>query len=227
MTKGKNDIRRTVLILVCVVAVMAGAVVSKIWLTSDSSPVTAQTNTPLSAQSLNDLQESGVFVKQQPKTLADFELTDEQGQSFDNKDFEGQWSLVFLGFTHCPDICPTTLALFKKLHASGPDRPLSAVQYVLLSADPERDTPEKLADYLNYFDKDFVGLTGSVADTARLAKQLNSLFARVPLDDGDYTIDHSTNIIIINPAGQYYGFIRQPHSYEQIKKAMSAITASN
>jgi protein SCO1 len=228
MTNAKPNIQRTVIILLCVIVVIVGAMVSRILRTPDAVIVAPAPAAQVSSQALSALQESGVFVRPQAKTLAAFELTDEQGQPFGNQQFEGQWSLVFLGFTHCPAICPTTLALFKKLHASasGTDSPLSAVQYVLLSADPERDTAEKLSSYLDYFDKEFVGLTGTVADVDRLAKQLNSLFARVPLVDGDYLIDHSANIMIINPAGQYQGFIRQPHSVEQIKEAMLTITSS-
>ncbi|MEH6358100.1 MAG: SCO family protein [Pseudomonadales bacterium] len=226
MTNAKRNIQRTVIILLCVIVVIVGAMVARILRTPDSTDVAPAPSVQVNAQTLTALQESGVFVRPQAKALAAFELTDEQGQPFTNDRFEGQWSLVFLGFTHCPDICPTTLALFKQLHASGADSPLSAIQYVLLSADPERDTAEKLASYLDYFHKDFVGLTGTVADVAHLAKQLNSLFARVPLADGDYLIDHSANIMIIDPAGKYQGFIRQPHSVEQIKAAMLAITSS-
>lgn len=219
----KLNIQRTVVILLCVMVVIVGAMVSRVLRTPDSADVIQQAVTHNDAQTRKALQENGVFIRPEPKTLAAFELIDEYGQRFGNARFEGTWSLLFLGFTHCPDICPTTLALFKQLQASGSDSPLSAVQYVLLSADPERDTPEKLASYVDYFDTDFVGLTGSVADVDRLAKQLNSLFARVPLENGDYLIDHSANIVIINPAGQYHGFIRQPHSVEQIKAAMDAI----
>jgi len=226
MTNAKSNIQRTVVILLCVIVVIVGAMVSRILRTPDSSEVTKAPSVQESSQSLSALQETGVFVRPQAKALAAFELTDEQGQPFGNNHFKGQWNLVFLGYTHCPDVCPTTLALFKQLHASGPDSLLSAVQYVLLSADPERDTSEKLASYLGYFHKDFVGLTGTVADVDRLAKQLNGLFARVPLEDGDYLIDHSANMMIINPAGQYHGFIRQPHSVEQIKSAMLTIMSA-
>ena len=226
MTNAKSNIQRTVVILLCVIVVIVGAMVSRILRTPDSTEVAQTAPAQQKVQTLNALQESGVFVRPQAKELAAFELTDEYGQPFGKGRFEGQWSLVFLGYTYCPDVCPTTLALFKQLHASGPDSPLSAVQYVLLSADPERDTSAKLAGYVDYFHKDFVGLTGSIADVDRLAKQLNSLFARVPLADGDYLIDHSANIMIINPAGQFHGFIRQPHSVEQITAAMHAITSS-
>jgi len=222
MTKAKPNIQRTVVILLCIIVVIVGAMVSRILRTPDSAAPQA----PDLSQAQEALKKAGVFVRPQAKALASFVLVDEQGQPFGNDRFEGQWSLVFLGYTHCPDVCPTTLALFKQLHANWQDSPLASVQYILLSADPERDTPERLAGYVDYFHKDFVGLTGTVADLDRLAKQLNSLFAKVPMENDDYLIDHSANIVIINPAGQYHGFIRQPHSVEQINAAMQTITAA-
>jgi len=134
--------------------------------------------------------------------------------------------LVFLGYTHCPDVCPTTLSLFKQLHTGWENTELEKLQYVLLTADPERDTPEHLREYLKFFDEGFIGVTGSVVDIAALAKQLSSLFARVPQENGDYLVDHSTNIMIINPAGEYHGFLRSPHAVEQIKSIMEAVSAA-
>lgn len=221
--KVRTNIQRTVVILLCIIVVIVGAMVSRVLRAPDTSSSSAAQDV---TQIRSTLQKTGVFVRPQPQALSAFELTDEHNQPFGNERFEGQWSLVFLGYTYCPDVCPTTLALFKQLHASESGGPLSAVQYVLLSADPERDTPGRLADYVGYFHRDFVGLTGTVADVASLAKQLSSLFARVPLEDGDYLIDHSANIMIINPAGQYHGFIRQPHSVEQIKAAMQHLIAT-
>ena len=224
MSKKKTNIQRTVVILLCVMVVLVGAVVSRILKTTDSAsePASAQ----LSATQRAELQRQGVFVRPEPQTLAAFRLSDEQAQVFDNARFEGQWSLVFLGYTYCPDICPTTLALFKQLQAGWVGSKLDGIQYVLLSADPERDTSARLAEYVHYFHADFVGVTGSVAAVDGLAKQLNSLFARVPVDNGnDYLIDHSANIMIINPAGQYHGFIRPPHSQQQIKAAMETLIA--
>jgi len=226
MTKAKNpNVQRTVVILLCIIVLFVGAMVSRILRTPESidemSPPQVQSVTAIQ----QTLQQSGVFVRPQPRVLDDFTLSDEQGQPFSNDRFEGQWNLVFLGFTHCPEICPTTLALFKTLHESWQASDLSTMQYVLLSADPERDTSARLAEYLDNFHSDFVGLTGTIADVDRLAKQLNGLFAKMQMDEG-YMMDHSTNIMIINPAGQYHGFIRPPHSVEQIQAAMQAISSS-
>lgn len=216
----RSNVRRTVVILLCIMVVFVGATVSRILRTPDAG-------VPQVAPDRAELQELGVFIHPVPRLLQPVEVINEQGQPFTTTDFIGRWNLIFLGYTHCPDICPTTLALFKQLRAGWQTGELARIRYVLLSADPERDTPQRLRDYLAFFHPDFVGLTGRVEDVDQLAKQLSSLFAKVPQADGDYLVDHSANIMIINPAGQYVGFIRPPHSVKQIKRAMEMLAAAN
>jgi len=218
--KAKANIQRTVVILLCVMVVFVGAAVSRILRSSDANETIA------AGLDIAALQQQGVFIRPQPKALKSFQLEGADGHAFTQDNFIGQWSLVFLGYTHCPDVCPTTLGLFKQLHAGWQNTELADLQYVLLSADPERDTPERLHEYLKFFNEDFVGVTGSVAEMAGLAKQLSSLFARVPQESGDYLVDHSANIMIINPAGQYHGFIRSPHVVEKIKSIMGAVSVA-
>lgn len=221
MSTKNRGVQRTVVILLCVMVVFVGAAVSRILRSPDSvEPQQASVN-------VEALQQQGAFIRPEPKALNDFLLTGADGQPFTQENFAGQWGLVFLGYTHCPDICPTTLSLFKQLDAGWQQAELANIQYVLLTADPERDTPERLQQYLQFFNEGFVGVTGGVAEVAGLAKQLNGLFARVPQENGDYLVDHSANIVIINPEGQYYGFIRPPHSVQQIKSIMEAVTAVN
>ena len=220
MTKKNAGVQRTVVILLCIMVLFVGAAVSRILRSPDSAePQQASVNVEV-------LQQQGAFVRPEPKALKSFLLTSADGQPFTRDNFAGQWGLVFLGYTHCPDICPTTLSLFKQLHRNWQETELANIQYVLLTADPERDTPERLYEYLQFFNEGFVGVTGEVADVAELAKQLNGLFARVPQENGDYLVDHSANIVIINPAGQYHGFIRPPHSVEQIKQIMEAVSGA-
>lgn len=221
MIKTNRGVQRTVIILLCIMVVFVGAVVSRILRSSESA------ETQQVVVNVEALQQQGAFIRPEPKALKNFLLTGTDGQPFTREDFTGQWGLVFLGYTHCPDICPTTLSLFKQLNADWQQTELANIQYVLLTADPERDTPERLQQYLQFFNEGFVGVTGEVAGVADLAKQLNGLFARVPQENGDYLVDHSANIVIINPEGQYYGFIRPPHSVQQIKSIMEAVTAVN
>lgn len=212
----QRNVRRTVVILLCVIVVFVGAAVSRILRSPDVS------------LSPEEMQQLGVFVKTEPKELKPFALMDHQRQLFDGKRLQGQWSLIFLGYTSCPDVCPTTLALFKQLRASWQDSELAdQVQYVLLTADPERDTVARLAGYMNYFNDEFIGVTGSVESIYRVTLELDSIFAKVPVNDGtDYLMDHSANIVIINPAGRYHGFFRAPHDLAKMKTAMEAVVAA-
>lgn len=217
--------QRTVIILLCVMVVLVGASVSRILRSPEPAEVAAET----AGQTIDfsALQQQGAFIRPEPRVLGDAQLIDAEGQRFTVESLRGQWSLVFLGYTYCPDICPITMGLFKQLHAQWQGTVLADTQFVLLSADPERDRPEKLRDYLQFFNEDFIGVTGSVDAVAAFAKQLNALFARVPQENGDYLIDHSANIMLINPAGQFHGFIRPPHSVEQIKQVLETVAAAN
>jgi Uncharacterized protein SCO1/SenC/PrrC, involved in biogenesis of respiratory and photosynthetic systems len=159
-----------------------------------------------------EMREYGAMVLSTPRRFSDFSLVDHQGGDFTKAQLLGKWTLVFFGFTHCPDICPTTLATLNKVIAPMDDAEKDKIQVVLLSVDPERDTTEKLAAYVPYFNKDFIGVTGNPFQILSLATQLNTVFNKVPLPNGsdgnDYTMDHSGNIVILNPKGDYHGFFQ-------------------
>lgn len=133
---------------------------------------------------------------------------------FDPALLKGRWSLVFFGFTSCPDVCPTTLQVlseFARHPASGVPEltsrvPAGATQVVFVTVDPERDTPARLKSYLTHFDERFIGLTGSRADLDRFAAQLGA--AAVPSGPG--AIDHSTSIFALDPQGRLAGVMLRP-----------------
>lgn len=133
-----------------------------------------------------------------PRPLPAFTLTDQRGQPFGAERFRGHWSLVFFGFTSCPEVCPTTLALLadvrRQLGAGAPD-------LVFVSVDPERDTPERLAAYLPGFDAGITGLTGNPDALATLAGSLGVLYRRLPGPDGEYMMDHSVAVQVVDPKG--------------------------
>ncbi len=133
---------------------------------------------------------------------------------------------MFFGFTHCPDICPTTMAAAAKMYAELDAGEKEQVQIVLVSLDPERDTTEKLAQYVPYFNSDFVGATGNQYVLLKLATELNVAFSKVELENGDYTIDHSGNMILINPYGHYHGFFRPPFVERDMRIALRSIMAT-
>lgn len=146
-----------------------------------------------------------------PRALPDFTLTNANGQSLTQADWRERWTVVFFGFTHCPDICPNTLTVFKQawttLEAQGKT---ARLRFDFISVDPQRDTPEQLARYIGFFHKDFVAATGSDAELTRLTRALGLVYAQVPDEQGGYTVDHSASVVIIDPAGRLVGLFRPP-----------------
>jgi protein SCO1/2 len=131
-----------------------------------------------------------------------FKLTDQNGRTVTEADFKGKPFLVFFGFTHCPDICPTALfdmsEVFRRL---GPDA--DKVNAIFISVDPARDTPEKLKDYLQSFHERISALTGSQADVDAVTKAYKAYAKRVPLEGNDYTMDHSAIVYLMDKNGRF------------------------
>lgn len=133
-----------------------------------------------------------------------FTLTDESGERVTDKDFRGRYTLVFFGFTGCPDICPASLqliaAVLDNLGAKA-DR----ITPIFISVDPERDTPQKLAEYTNAFDPRIVGLTGTPEEVAAVAKAYKVYYKKVPNADspGNYGMDHTSILYVMGPDGSY------------------------
>jgi len=176
------------------------------------------------------LREQGVFILPRPREISPFTLEAHTGEPFTLADLEGKWTFAFFGFTNCPDICPTTMAVMGQARrALGDD----AFQGILVSVDPERDTASVLGDYATAFAPDFIGVRGDSAEVAALAEQVNVAFAKVPLlrDDGSpdpdsYLVDHSANIVIINPRGHYHAFIKYPQQADTITAAYQSLSAN-
>lgn len=160
--------------------------------------------------SLAETRANGLFLFDTPRDVGDFSLTDHRGQSFARDDLKDRWTLIFFGFTHCPDICPTTMAELAELKSQLADTEASDARVVMLSVDPARDTPDRLAQYVPYFHPDFIGVTGEFADILSVAQRLNAPFRKVSEPDGGYQMEHSANVMLMNPRGDYHGFFRAP-----------------
>jgi protein SCO1 len=135
---------------------------------------------------------SGTWLPQ-AKPLGAFELTDSDGRPFTQRDLAAAPSLVFFGFTHCPDVCPTTLTKLAQIVRRAA---LPGLRVLFVSVDPPRDTPAVLATYVHAFDPRFQGLTGTPAAIARLAANFGVAVNRVELPGGDYTMDHSAVVFL-------------------------------
>ena len=156
-----------------------------------------------------------------PRKIAMPALQQANGESFDMASLTGKWSLLFFGYTNCPDICPTTLmtvaAAKKKFEQEDEVFP----QVVFISVDPERDDVSMLADYVSYFDKDFIGATGEENLLRSITIQMNSSFMVEPSENASrYMVGHSLNLILINPDVELVAILRAPHTVKSILAAV-------
>lgn len=160
--------------------------------------------------------ESGTWLAP-PRPLPDFRLLDQDGAAVGPAALRGRWNLVFFGFTHCPEACPTTLALLgnvrRGLAASLPAPQVPSI--VLVSVDPERDTPAVLKAYLEGFGPGFAGLTGDPDAVRSFATALGVPYRKIPME-GDYMMDHSTAIMLVNPSGELAALFAGPHDAEAL-----------
>jgi protein SCO1 len=149
----------------------------------------------------------------QPRALPNIPLLDGSGSAFAAERMRGAPALMFFGFTHCPDICPTTLALLAQLRNSGA---LAQVNVLFVTVDPERDTPEIVGRYAAAFDESFIGLTGSTAAIQQLAEQLGVASARVELPGGGYTMDHSSTLFLFDAAARNVAVFTPPFDAQRL-----------
>ncbi len=219
----KTSTQRQILFVLIAVAVLA--LLFGMWSRHNLTDMPKKSAQPLT---LN----SGTLFPE-PRILSPFKLTASDGQPFTNDSFKGHWSLVFFGFTNCPDLCPTTLSVlnqtYKSLQTAQQD-PMP--QVVFISVDPEQDTNQRITEYLSSFNRNFVGATGSEQQLDRLTKEMNVLYMKVAQpntnanghDEHMYSIDHSGTILVINPQGQLYALFSMPHDAEKIAQDFRTIT---
>jgi len=153
------------------------------------------------------------------KGVSDFQLTGHDGKPFSHDDLRGKWSFAFFGYTHCPDVCPTSLTMLaqvmKRLEKN--DTLDALPQVIFVSVDPERDTPELLEKYVPYFHPDFIGVTGGPQQLLTLTRQLGILYGKSPGDSEDnYLVDHSAAIILFDPDGNFRAVFGAPHDPDLI-----------
>ncbi|AZC21789.1 MULTISPECIES: SCO family protein [Pseudomonas] len=203
--------QKTVFILVAVVALILGLTVNKVLSGKGQGDPTA-------------LIDAGIIMLPQSRTLPAVKMLDQDGQPVVVDELKGKWSLLFFGYTFCPDICPTTLAQLRQIKSELPKEVVDQLQIVLVSVDPNRDTPQQLKQYLGYFDKDFKGLTASsVEDLQKLANAVSIPFIPADTSKANYTVDHSGNLAVIGPDGNQRGFIRAPLNNQKLVAQLPAM----
>jgi protein SCO1 len=208
----QNKKLTTVIILLAMVALTAG-----IWLQQR-------------ILSKRESQLAGGSVFSVAKNIAPFELVDSKGIEFTNANLQGHWSLMFFGFTRCPSLCPTTLAVLSQVYKT-----LSAAKYPILpqvifvSVDPEIDELEDIDEYVAAFDPHFIGVTGDLIQLQQLTNQLGVTFEKVYAENdsahqGKYVINHSGAIIVFNPTGKLHAVLTMPHTADRITKDFRILT---
>ncbi len=162
-------------------------------------------------------QTDGVILDQ-PRLIPEVSMRDHHGERWTPDQFEGDWTLVFFGFTNCPDVCPETMIKMNRvdsqLRANGDVTP---PRVLFVSVDPKRDTPDRLADYVPYFNEDFLGVTGNREDIAKLSEAMGVPFMP-PAEEGadDYLVDHGASLTLVGPDGHIRAFFTTPHDADRI-----------
>lgn len=202
------------LVLIGLSLAFVGAVLVSRTLRDGPSPAMPLEGSQLSATLINDTQ-----------PLPAFSL-DRAGSSFGNADLQGHWTLMFFGYTHCPDVCLTGLATLKdmrdRVRAAGAPPP----QVVFVSVDPARDTPAHLAEFVGFFDPSFIGATGNEDSLAPLVKNLGVHYQRVEGQSKDrYTMDHSTAAFLVDPKGRLKAVFSWPQDAQSMAEDYPKIIA--
>lgn len=202
-------------IIVAAFALIAGVLLSQFL---------SQKNTPLKPPGI----QGAIFPV--AKTIDNFTLTNQMGNQVNLDLFRHNWSLVFVGYTHCPDICPTTMAVMSEVTGYMKEENIEPPQIIFLSIDPERDTAELLKDYVTYFNPDFTGLTGQKTEIDRLTRQLNAVYQKAPglsgkITDDDYLMDHSSALMLMNPDAKLQSVLTAPHTPGTIIESILASQA--
>jgi protein SCO1 len=164
----------------------------------------------------------------QSRGIAPFSLQQSDGTVFDSNELKGRWTLIFLGFTHCPDVCPTTLTELSQAQKTWEALPEGQrPRIVFVSVDPERDTPKITGDYAAYFHKETIAVTADIATLEAFTKSLAMVFAKQPLESGDYTMDHSATISVHDPSGNQVGIISPPLEPKKIAADLIELSTTN
>jgi len=163
--------------------------------------------------------ESGTSLPR-PKDLADFALVDTQGAAATPATLREHPTLVFFGFTHCPDVCPTTLALLANVQKQVA---LPGLKVALISVDPERDTPEQLGKYISSFGGDLIGLTGTPPEIVKATKSFGVASARVDLPGGGYTMDHSATVFALDSAARIVAVFTPPFNSAALSRDVARL----
>jgi protein SCO1 len=160
-----------------------------------------------------------------PRAVPAFTLAQANGQPLTLDSWRGHWNVAYFGYTSCPDVCPTTLAMFKQAWKDlGDDR--AGVRFDFISVDPQRDTPDKLGKYVSFFSPDFIAATGSDEELNTLTRSLGLMYTREADANGNIQVDHSGSVVIIDPDAKLRGIFRPPFAAPDVATDLRALMKS-
>ena len=165
---------------------------------------------------------SGTWLPQ-PRIVGEFSLIDQNNAQFTAARLKGAPTLVYFGYTHCPDVCPVTLLQLAQVVKSGV---VPGLRVVFISVDPARDTPTQLAQYVHAFDPDFIGLTGTPSVLQSVAQRFGVAFLRVDLPGGDYSMDHSSTIFLMDAQGHNVAVFNAPYDVPSLTRDLRLAAGS-
>lgn len=205
MPSTNNQNRKAVLIIIGAVALILGLIVAAMMSAPKGTAIASGTLLP------------------QPRPLPAFTVTDQDGAEYTRDSMLGHWTVIFPGFTYCPDICPTTLGELKAVEAQlGGDA--EKVRIMLFSVDPERDTPATLKRYLAFFSPSFIGVTTPEPQLKQMAQTFGFAYIKVEGETPDaYTMDHSAALILVNPQAQIAGYFTPPFDIDALSRDLRQI----
>ena len=176
---------------------------------------------------VEEYKQIGFYKLVRTRQINKFELV-EGDSKFTNNDLVGAWDILFLGFASCPDMCPMTMKKMAMAKSNLSSEASSKVNFRMISVDPDRDTPEKMQQYVEAFNPSFTGITGNIEVIYKLAADLTLTFVPVIASDNiNYDMDHSMNLAVIDPNGNYFGFFKSPHTPEKMAQVLESIVSFN
>ena len=200
-------VKKFLLIGMALIALAAGLLTANFWLAPKAILLTTGTHLT------------------EPRELPDFALTDQNNALVHKDDWRGHWTLVFPGFSYCPDVCPTTLGFLKQLSAAL-GTPSTQLKIVFFSVDPERDTPQRLHDYIRFYSPNFSTVTAREPQLGAFAKALAVAYTKVPGKTPDsYQMDHSAALILIDPQARISAFFSLPFQLGPMTSDLKALLA--
>ena len=210
--------RTTLIVLAVALAAALGLLASQLWFGGPPRPVAGP-----------ELQAVRLFPE--PRVLPEFALQQSDGTQLVPGELNGHWTLVFLGFTHCPDICPMTLSELARAQAEWEALPDALRPRVLfVSVDPERDTPDRIGEYAHHFHRDTLAATADIPALEAFARSLSLVFMKAPAADGapadEYSVDHSAAMAVLDPEGRMAGVVQPPFDPAAIAADLAALTGA-